>query len=67
MGHTFEDFDVGDRVYHLSQYGKSEKQTMIVTNLNTLLMKVMCKWITPKGTPHCEEFKSFELDKLPRV
>jgi len=57
--YTINDFKVGDKVYHLSNYNL----TMVVIEVNKDLNELSCRWVDSKGIVQRLEFMPEELGK----
>lgn len=57
--YTFNDFKIGDEVYHLS----NTKLIMVAVELNPDLNEISCRWVDKDGKVQCIEFMAEELGK----
>jgi uncharacterized protein YodC (DUF2158 family) len=67
MSKTINDFQVGDRVYHLS----NTKLIMVVVEINKQMNEVVCRWVDNNGQVQKMEFMPEELgdsgDLAPKI
>lgn len=56
---TIQDFQIGDKVYHLS----NPKLPMVVIAKKDELNEVSCRWVDNDGQVQCVEFMAEEIGK----
>lgn len=57
--YSIKDFQIGDKVYHLS----NPRLIMVAIEIHPEVNDISCRWVDKDGKVQCIEFKAEELGK----